>query len=295
MMCPILGMFLVLTSASGDAKPKAGAYAKPDLLVEASGLRQSAAAERFRILDARGRQKYLGGHILGAVWVDHAAWSKAFSESQDQTAWSRRIGAVGIDVDTPVVIYDDNSMKDASRIWWILRYWGIRDVRLLNGGWAAWQVAGGKSVTREESLDAGTPKLRPQRERLTTKDQLLADLKNHSVQIIDARSAGEHCGLEQTARRNGAIPGAVNLEWSELIDKQSQRFKSADELAKLLRDRGIDLEHPAVTHCQSGGRSSVMAFALELMGAKQVGNYYRSWAEWGNAEDTPIVKPETKK
>jgi len=50
----------------------------------------------------------------------------------------------------------------------------------------------------------------------------------------------------------------------------------------------------AVTYCQSGGRAAVMAFTLELMGAKDVANYYRSWSEWGNAEDTPIVRPKKK-
>jgi thiosulfate/3-mercaptopyruvate sulfurtransferase len=65
-------------------------------------------------------------------------------------------------------------------------------------------------------------------------------------------------------------------------------------LAKLFKDAGIDLARPAVTHCQSGGRASVTVFALELMGAGDVRNYYRSWAEWGNDPDTPIVRPRQK-
>jgi thiosulfate/3-mercaptopyruvate sulfurtransferase len=52
------------------------------------------------------------------------------------------------------------------------------------------------------------------------------------------------------------------------------------------------VNQPAVTYCQSGGRASVVAFTLELMGGKQVKNYYRSWAEWGNAENTPVAKPK---
>ena len=56
-----------------------------------------------------------------------------------------------------------------------------------------------------------------------------------------------------------------------------------------------DVSKPAVTHCQSGGRASVLAFTLELMGARDVRNYYKSWAEWGNADDTPVVRPPAKK
>jgi len=89
--------------------------------------------------------------------------------------------------------------------------------------------------------------------------------------------------------------GAKHLEWSDLLDKDTQRFKPADELRKLFKEAGIDLYEPTATHCQSGGRASVMAFGLELMGAKDVSNYYKSWAEWGNADDTLIVTSKGKK
>jgi thiosulfate/3-mercaptopyruvate sulfurtransferase len=82
-----------------------------------------------------------------------------------------------------------------------------------------------------------------------------------------------------------------------LLDKDSRRFKSAQELRKIFHDAHIDLEQPSAAHCQSGGRSSVMTFTMELMGAKRVANYYASWAEWSSADDTPIVvaKPEKAK
>jgi thiosulfate/3-mercaptopyruvate sulfurtransferase len=111
---------------------------------------------------------------------------------------------------------------------------------------------------------------------------------------VDARSAEEYCGTADTAKRNGAIPGAVHLEWSDTVDKAG-RFKSPEELTKLFREAGIDPSRPSITYCQSGGRAAVMAFALELMGGKDVRNYYRSWSEWGNSEDTPVVKPGPKK
>src|SRR5438034_11780204 len=105
------------------------------------------------------------------------------------------------------------------------------------------------------------------------------------AQIIDARSRGEYCGDEMFAKRGGAIPGALHLEWLQLLDK-SQRFKTPEELAGLFKTHGVVLDRPTITYCQSGGRAAVMAFALEWMGAKRVRNYYKSWAEWGNADDT---------
>jgi thiosulfate/3-mercaptopyruvate sulfurtransferase len=250
----------------------------------------------FHFLDVRARKAYKASHADGAVWVDHAAWAKDFKTSQDPDLWTMKIEELGIGGDghAVVVIYDSKTINDAARIWWILHYWGIANVRLLNGGWRGWLAADGP-VTRE--VPAVTPsnvKLKPQKRRLATKTQVLDSLKSHSLQIIDTRSEAEYCGTAQTAKRNGAIPGAVHLEWKDVIDPKTDRFKDAGQLARLFRDAHIDLDRPSVTHCQSGGRASVMAFALELMGGKDVRNYYRSWAEWGNANDTPIEKPRGK-
>ena len=128
-------------------------------------------------------------------------------------------------------------------------------------------------------------------DRLATKEQVVGYVKDKDRQIIDARSGKEFCGEDKRAKRGGAIPAAKHLEWSDLLDKDG-RFKSADELAKLFKEHEISVKEPAVTYCQSGGRAAVMAFALELMGAKDVRNYYRSWSEWGNDPDTPVVVPK---
>jgi len=288
----IFQILCVLSFVVASSADEPAGYPRKDLLVDASDLAKPEFAQRYRILDCRSKQKYLAGHIPGAAWVDHADWSKAFGQGQDEAGWAKRLGALGIDIDSSALIYDDTASKDAARIWWILRYWGVKDVRLLNGGWLAWKSSSSKVATEESTYSSPMPTLHPQHDRLATKNQLLDSLKNKSFQIIDARTMGEFCGTEKTAKRNGAIPGAVHLEWIELLDKESQRFKNAEELSKIFRESGIDLGNPSVTHCQSGGRAAVVAFALELMGSKQVRNYYRSWAEWGNADDTPIVKPK---
>jgi thiosulfate/3-mercaptopyruvate sulfurtransferase len=283
---------LSLLAAADDNKP--AAYPRADLLIEAADLDKVLKAEKpVCILDVRSKDDYQAGRVPGAAWVDAAGWAKAFAASQDKKSWSRRLGEVGISPDGPVVVYDDGAARDAGRIWWIVRYWGVKDVRLLNGGWLAWREHGGKIATRDAPVKAVTAEFTPQEERLVTLGQLKEGLKR--FQVIDARSAEEHCGQTTTAKRNGAIPAALHLEWSDLLDRKTHKFKSADELAKLFKAAGIDLAKPTVTYCQSGGRAAVMAFGLELMGAKDVRNYYKSWAEWGNAEDTPIMRPAPKK
>ncbi|HEV3083576.1 MAG TPA: sulfurtransferase [Gemmataceae bacterium] len=283
-----------LTVAPTAAAEQSSAYPKASLLIEARELAKPETRASHRVLDTRSKVKYEAGHVPGAARVDAAAWSKAFTTDLDLdlNRWSRRIGDLGIDADTPVVVYGDSDTPDAARTWWLLRYWGVKNVRLLNGGWQAWKADVGEISKEEPQFSSRRPQLQPQKSRLTTMDQLLQSLPGSSVQIIDARSQGEYCGVEKTAQRNGAIPGAVHLEWKEVLDPHTRRFKSADQLTQLFQEKKIDLKRPSVTHCQSGGRAAVMAFALELMGAKDVSNYYKSWAEWGNAENTPVVKPE---
>ena len=279
----------------GTSLMAAESYPRTDLLIEPSELAKDL--RQFVILDARDRGKYEQGHVPNARWVDHATWAKSFQDGKDRNGWTKRIADLGIDNNSKVVIYDDDWNKEAARIWWILKYWGVSDARLLNGGWKAWTTAS-LPIEKETPKQPGATNFvaKSQAERLATKQKLLDSLKNKSLQIVDARSEGEFCGTEKANnKRAGAIPGAKDLEWIDLLDTDSQRFKSADEIAKLFRQAGIDLGETTATHCQSGGRASVMAFGLELMGAKDVSNYYRSWSEWGNADDTPVVPGESKR
>jgi thiosulfate/3-mercaptopyruvate sulfurtransferase len=287
---PCLALLLIPAANVKDVK----AYPRPELLIEPAQLAKLDPGKEVRILDARGHGKYKEGHVPGAVWVDAVTWARTFSSHQDQDKWTKLIGDLGIDLDKPIVIYDDVSAKDAARIWWILKYWGGRDVKLLNGGWPGWKDSNGNIEADEVKVTATSPKLKADKDRLATKDQVLDTIKSKAMQIVDARSTDEFCGKQETAKHNGAIPGAVHQEWTEAIDKKSQRFKSADELVKLFKTNQIDVARPTVTYCQSGGRAAVLAFTLELMGVKGVKNYYKSWSEWGNAEDTPIVVPEKK-
>lgn len=268
-------------------------YPNGKLLIEPAEVAKASA--EFVLLDARDVANYAELHAQDAINVDHAEWSEAFGAGDDVEGWSKRIGDLGIDANTKVAVYDDNQNKDAARIWWILRYWGVEDVRLVNGGWRAWFLD-------RNPFGSGTPvppvaksfKAEAMADKLATKDELLRSLGDRSLQIVDARSEGEHCGTDPLKnKRAGAIPGAKHLEWSDLLDSSTGRFKSAAELKKLFADAGIQFDRPTATHCQGGGRAAVMAFGMELMGAPQVSNYYKSWGEWGNDDSTPIeqVKP----
>jgi thiosulfate/3-mercaptopyruvate sulfurtransferase len=270
-----------LTMGGGETKK----YPRPDLLIEPGELATPQAAQKFRVLDARSAKEFTKARISNASNVKISAWSKQFASGQDPKTWEAELGTRGLDLDVPVVVYGDN-LTEVARLWYILRYWGLKDVRILNGGFDAW-VAGKYPVETQpyvSTIKATQPKLIPMEKRLATKDQIKDSLKDNLFQIVDARADSEY--------RAGAIPGCVNLEWKMLVDSKTQRFKGPAELEQVFKKAGIDLTKPTVAHCQSGGRSSVMVFAMELMGAADARNYYRSWGEWGNAGDTPIFMPK---
>ena len=295
-VCVLPALLLMGTFSSVPAaEPPAAApqaYPRGELLVEPRGL--ATGGRDLVVLDARSAAAYLKGHVPGAVRVDHDAWKGTFKDGSDAASWSGRIGALGIGPRTQVVIYDDAMSKDAASIWWILRYWGHDKAALLNGGWRGWQGAERPIETKSNNPSPEKFTAQARAAKLSLKDALVKQLKDkqQAPQIVDARSEGEFCGTEKTAKRSGAMPGAKHLEWSDLIDRKTQRFKPAAELKQLFAEAGIDLTKRTVAHCQSGGRSSVMAFGMELMGADDVANYYASWAEWGNAADTPIEVPK---
>lgn len=290
MLLPMTGLALAM---AGD-EPN---YPRANLLVEPDELAKPAVATKCTVLDAGSEEHYKEGHIPGALWIDHDAWKAAFGDGQDVEAWSARIGKLGIRPGSKVVVYDDLGQKNAGRMWWILRYWGVRDVRLLNGGWKAWTAA--ELPTTDEPTPAPEPaqfKAKPRSARLATLEQMLRAVETKRWQIVDARTEAEFCGADKHGNlRAGAMPGAKHLDWTELVDPQTHRFKPAQEMRRLFDEAGIDLGRPTATHCQSGGRASVMAFGLELLGAKKVRNYYKSWKEWGNSETTPIVAREQAK
>jgi thiosulfate/3-mercaptopyruvate sulfurtransferase len=285
-------VLLLLALAPGQAK--ADTYPRADLLMEPAELARPEVAKRYSILDTRPKKQYEAGHIPGAVWVDPGAWSKAYNDDHGGKLRSV-IGKAGVEPTTPVVVYG-GPMNEAARVWWLLHARGVKNARILNGGWKGWLAAGNKVSTKEKQPWVALWRLSiPRKRHWATKGEILKGLKKNAFQIVDARSEGEHCGTVTLAKRGGSIPGAINLEWTELLDRKTGRFKGAAELRQLFNQAGIRLNRPTVTYCQSGGRAAVMAFALELMGASDVRNYYRSWAEWGNADDTPVERPKAKK
>jgi len=276
-------------SATKDANKSAGNR----MLVDRDQLHKMLEQEDVRVLDARVIDEYLTAHVPGAVRVDATAWTtQALAENglKDEAFWAKAIGDLGIDKDTKVVVYG-NSPTTAARVWWHLKYAGVPDVMLLDGGWDLWNVGG--KPTEIEPNEPQPKKFTPKFDKsmLVEKESLKNSLaeKSAGLVVLDTRTVGEYRGKTVRGPRGGHLPGAVHLEWQEFLDVNN-RFKSKEEIQKMLKEKGIEKDSQIVTHCQTGGRASAGLFALRMAGFDNAANYYCGWSEWSPDEEAPVEK-----
>jgi len=269
-------------------------YANPQLLWSVEELRSHLSDSKLVLMDMRPPEAYANGHIPAARSFDIFGISLIDTRPEPLAAFlwmiEHLIQAKGVNGDSTVVIYDDVAGMRSARLFWFLEFFGHDKVHVLNGGFNAWLEAG-LPVTHEATVaKAGNFKMKPRRELLATVDEVLGKLGNPAVVVVDTRSDGEYTGQLVRAKRGGAIPGAIHLEWTNNLDSKGF-FKSADELAKMYSDRKITPEKQIIPHCQGAYRSAHTYLALRLLGYPDVRNYLGSWGEWGNREDLPIEHP----
>jgi thiosulfate/3-mercaptopyruvate sulfurtransferase len=290
-----LGLALVATAACGTS-PAMEAKTLPPL-VEHDELQKRLDAPDLRLIDARTRAEYDQGHIPGAVWVDLKAAEKLAGKPggeglKDRAAWEAWIAPLGIGETTQVLVYDGKRQLDAARVWWLLRYLGVDRVGLIDGNYRYWRGAGRPVNTESPGVSSRPFPIKFRNDRLATREDVLAALDKGVTRVVDARSTGEFTGEKAVSKRAGHIPGACNLEWSELVDENG-RFLSEAALRARLKALGLEPNAAVITHCQGGGRSSVDAFVLERLGLP-TRNYYLGWSDWGNSEETPVAREKKK-
>jgi thiosulfate/3-mercaptopyruvate sulfurtransferase len=261
------------------------------ILVSHDALQERLSDPNLRLLDARTKAEYERGHIPGAIRVDVKAAQELAGRPgglTDRAAWEAWIAPLAIGPNTQVLVYDDQRQREAARIWWLLRYLGVDRVGLIDGHFPSWRSSGRPVAAEVPAVSPRPFKVAFRADRHATRQEVEAALKTGKTRVIDARSEGEYTGKDIRSKRGGHIPNACRLEWSELVDKDG-RFLDPTILRDRLRSLGIEPGEPVITHCQSGGRASVDAFALERLGLP-TRNYYLGWSDWGNVEETPVEK-----
>jgi len=275
-------------------------YARPELLVEPDWLQEHIGDANVRVIDCATVEAYRRAHIDGAVHNPKHYYIKEEGSREGGAGmfvmppdgFNDLMGSLGIDNDTLVVTYDDNNGLVATRLWWVLNYYGHTNVKVLNGGWHRW-ISDGRPVTFHGARpEAKTYKAAPaDTSILATKETLSAETGGENCHILDARTDGEWDGSNSRGNsRVGRVPGSRHLEWVRFVSRDDDRkFLPADDLQALLDGAGIDRSKPVITYCQGGIRAAHAAFVLTLLGYEDVRVYDGSMHEWANDDATALT------
>ena len=243
---------------------------------------------------------YDTGHLPGATGFN---WQTDLNDPARRDLASREqltelLRKAGVDDDTTIVLYGDNHNWFAAWAYWQLRYMGLDNVRLIDGGRARAEAAGLPLTTDAPVIARGSITLPADtREELRSRrDQVLAGIGSPSRGMVDVRSPEEFRGElaapahlpQEAAQRKGHVPGAVNVPWSSVVAEDGT-FKPVDELRALYAGKGVTPEQEVIAYCRIGERSSHTWFVLsELLGYPTVRNYDGSWTEYGSLVGAPI-------
>jgi thiosulfate/3-mercaptopyruvate sulfurtransferase len=281
-----------------------GEYVNPGTLVETGWLAEHLDDPGVRVIEVdEDTTAYEGGHIPGAV-----AWNW-FSDLHhptnrdyvDQEGLSALLGKAGIGPDTTAIVYGGNNNWFASYAYWLLRYLGFGNVKLLNGGRKKWELEG-RDLSKEIHVYPETDFriTEPVRGELRSlRDDVLSRVKKGDAAVfVDVRAPEEYRGEklapdhlpQEQAQVPGHIPGARNIPWGKAANDDGT-FKSADELRSLYEGEGVTEGPEVIAYCRIGERSSHTWFVLhELLGFDNVKNYDGSWTEYGSLVGAPVER-----
>jgi thiosulfate/3-mercaptopyruvate sulfurtransferase len=270
------------------------------LLIDTDILQKSVGKPGLVVIDVRGKAAYeFGGHIPGAVhttWHDYSdpnAVAKGLLDP-DMSRMEQKMRILGINNDSEVVIYSNpfDNWGDEGRMFWMLEYFGHKNLRILDGGWVKW-------VNERRPFEHGrvTPKpgdftIKVASHTIIAKEELRALVKqaHPNTMILDARSLEEYLGKEVSGiPRPGHIPSAIHLAWNGFLNNNAT-VKDLATIKAGLEEKGLEPGNEIVCYCTGGVRSSWLYFVLKLAGYEKVRNYPGSWWEWSRDFACPVEK-----
>lgn len=276
----------------------------PDPVVSAAWLAERLDAPDLRIIDAswfmpgdprNAKALYAERRIPGAVFFDIDEIADTDSDLPHMLPrpekFASRMRKLGVGDGARIVVYDNQGIFTAPRVWWTFRVMGHEDVAVLDGGFPTWERGG-------HPIEDGPPQAKMERHfTARLRADLVRDIDDvqrridAGLPVLDARAAPRFRAEAPEPRaglRSGHMPGALNVPFASLTNENGELRPSA-ELAEIFGKAGVDITQPAVCSCGSGITAAVIALALARLGKWDAAVYDGSWTEWGGRQDTPIV------
>ena len=274
-------------------------------LVSSSWLASRLENPSIRVIEVTASSDddgYREGHIPGAVWWywKDALWHETDREFPTPEEIALRLGKIGVDAETTIVLYGD-PVQYGTYAFWVLTMAGHKNVRLLDGGKRRWVSEGLPLST--ETINYGLNVYVVQKEDRKSRvgrDNVRSRLNSPRRLLLDVRSPEEYIGarvmpppgFDHGAERTGRIPGAVHLFFRELV-KEDDTFLDQSSLNDIFARAGITprIKREIVTYCRLSHRATLAWFALQhVLGHTNVKVYDGSWTEWGSIVGFPIER-----
>ncbi|ASK61441.1 sulfurtransferase [Virgibacillus phasianinus] len=241
---------------------------------------------RFSLADPdKGRRAYEQGHIPGAMYLDlnrdlsgQVAEHGGNHPLPDIDVFAEKLGEIGIDQQTTVVIYDEKNDMFAARLWWLLDYLGHKQTYLLDGGFSRWVERGNVSTTAISipTLKVFNPAV--EKEKMVDINQVKERIKDRSAVLVDSRSKDRYLGkTEPMYAKAGHIPSAKNFFWKDVLEENGQ-WKN--EAALQTNFKNLSKDDEIIVSCGSGVSACPNIIGLKMAGYKNVKLYPGSYSDW---------------
>ncbi|SMF51620.1 thiosulfate sulfurtransferase [Alteromonadaceae bacterium Bs31] len=242
------------------------------------------------VVDICSEQSYMAGHVPGAIHlpvpglVSGKAPAPGKLPALEQL--ERLFSHLAYTPETHFVVYDDEGGGWAGRFIWTLDVIGHKHYSYLNGGILAWRQEGLELEQKQNTAEPSSPQINIHTQAIAEIPDILANLGKEGFCVWDARSPEEYRGEKILAAKGGHIPGAINCEWTSLMDADNG-YRIRQDAEERLAMLGIRKGQKIVTHCQSHHRSGFTYMLGKILGF-DIKGYHGSWAEWGNHPETPV-------
>jgi thiosulfate/3-mercaptopyruvate sulfurtransferase len=234
------------------------------------------------LVSTRKTSDYAKVHIDDAIHVNHKDLYKAEPKStlKSATEIAKILGTKGISNTNTIVLYDNGSGKYSGRVYWILKYLGAKDVKVLDGHMKAWRMAR-KPVTKNPVKRKPTTfTIAVNKAAIANMVQVKKATNSSAAVVVDVRSADEYKGIKESKLPKGHIPNSINLEFKKVMTTKS-KLKSKEELQALFTAAGITKDKEVILYCESSVRAGIVYLALKSsLGYPKVKVYDGALFEW---------------
>jgi len=264
------------------------------LLIQPEQLEAMLGEPDLLIVDTCQPQNWAQLHIPGAVHINPSELvcgvPPAAGKLPSLPMLSATFARIGYHPDQHIVVYDDEGGGWAGRFIWTLDVIGHKHYSVLDGGLHSWYKEQHPVTADVRAVTPTNVSLTIHPDVIAELDTVLESLGKPGVKIWDARSKEEYLGLRSSSARAGHIPGAINLDWLDVMDRsRNLRLLPLEQIRTRLDELGIHAGDRIITHCQSHHRSGLTYLVAKLLGFDAQG-YHGSWGEWGNNPDVPVEK-----